>query len=397
MQKKLDVDRNSNDDSSENSKKTSTRKGKHIILGIDGTWQAAFRDIFQSNVYRMNLALNFEDETADRKPQIFIYSAGVGTANRSSQTIAGATGEGLGAIILEAYINLVANYVPGDKIYIFGFSRGAFAARALSGLISFSGLLKANSSSLIEHAWRYYTGEEPKINYSDSKSDNTHQDVSIEFLGVWDTVSGPFKRERLLKKYRFENLRLDRIVKRGVHIISIDESRGGYLPIHWEGCRHETQVMEQIWMPGVHADIGGGYGDAFLSTASLLMMIDKLAQYCPELSFDTGYIEGTLLDIIENQDVVVNDERTGFWRLFGRSIVRNIESHALRHHTQHPLVDLLRTKKIKFKSAYAGYMPSFHVPNDTGQLPPASFHPGSWYIRKLKSVLDKRFLPPPQD
>lgn len=105
-------------------------KGKHIILGIDGTWQAAFRDVFQSNVFRLNLAMNFEDRSDDRKPQIFIYSAGVGTANRSSQTIAGATGEGLSAIVLEAYINLVANYVPGDKIYIFGFSRGAFAARA---------------------------------------------------------------------------------------------------------------------------------------------------------------------------------------------------------------------------------------------------------------------------
>src|ERR1700761_6244072 len=97
-------------------------KGKHLILGIDGTWQAAFKDIFQSNVYRLNLALNYQDETPEKKPQIFIYSAGVGTSNRSSQMIAGVTGEGIASIILEAYINLVANYVPGDKIYIFGFS-----------------------------------------------------------------------------------------------------------------------------------------------------------------------------------------------------------------------------------------------------------------------------------
>jgi uncharacterized protein (DUF2235 family) len=256
-----------------------TRKGKHIILGIDGTWQAAFRDPFQSNVHRMNISLNFEDDTPDRKPQIFIYSAGVGTANRSSQTIAGATGEGMGAIILESYINLASNYVPGDRIYIFGFSRGAFAARALTGLISHSGLLEANSLSLTEHAWKYFTGESSQFDYSQHKADATYQDVSVEFLGVWDTVSGPFKREQILQKYRFKNLLLDPIVKTGVHIISIDESRGDYLPIPWLGRSNETQNMEQIWMPGVHADIGGGYSEAFLSTASLLLMIDKLSEH----------------------------------------------------------------------------------------------------------------------
>ena len=293
-------------------------KGKHIVLGIDGTWQAAFRDIFQSNVYRLNLALNYEDETQETNPQIFIYSAGVGTANRSSQVIAGATGEGLASIILEAYVNLVANYVPGDKIYIFGFSRGAFAARALSGMISHSGLLKANSSSLIEHAWRDFTNYEPKLDYSQLKAANTYKDVKIEFLGVWDTVSGPYKKEELLKRYRFDDLMLDRCVKHGVHIISIDDSRKEYSPIPWEG-RHANQTMDQIWLPGVHGDVGGGYSDAALSTISLLLMIDKLAEYYSKLSFDTSYIEDTLLSIVDSQDIVINDERDGFWRYFGRS------------------------------------------------------------------------------
>lgn len=371
------------------------RQGKHIILGIDGTWQAAFRDIFQSNVYRLNLALNFEDETPERKPQIFIYSAGVGTANRSSQTIAGATGEGLAAIVLEAYINLVANYVPGDKIYIFGFSRGAFAARALSGMISYSGLLKADSSSLIEHAWRFFTGEE-KINYAAVKADNTHPGIEIEFLGVWDTVSGPFKREQLLEKYRFRNLQLDRKVKCGVHILSIDDSRRDYTPIPWEGCSHSGQIMEQIWMPGVHADIGGGYPEAFLSTTSLLLMIDKLAQYCPELSFDRNYIQNTLLDTVETLDVVVNDERTGFWRFFGRTVARNITDHVLNRHVEHPLVNLLRKRKIKFKGTQRAYSPSFSLPKTTGQLAPADFHPNSWYLQKLKSILEGKFPSAPR-
>jgi uncharacterized protein (DUF2235 family) len=374
---------------------TAIAKGKHIILGIDGTWQAAFRDPFQSNVHRMNIALNFEDDTSDRKPQIFIYSAGVGTANRSSQTIAGATGEGMGAIILEAYINLSSNYVPGDKIYIFGFSRGAFAARALTGLISYCGLLKANSLWLTERAWNHFRGESGDFNYPEAAADATYRDVRVQFLGVWDTVSGPFKREQLLRRYRFENLKLDPIVKTGVHIISIDESRGDYAPIPWEGRSNDTQIMEQIWMPGVHADIGGGYGAAFLSTASLLMMIDKLAEHCPELSFDTNYIEKTLLDIVDKQDPVINDERKGFWKYFGRSLVRRIESASLDHHKQHPLVELLRQRKIKVKSGYTAYLPRFLVSNKAGQLPAAEFHSMSWYVQKLKSILDRRFPQPP--
>jgi uncharacterized protein (DUF2235 family) len=378
---------------SDNSKYTSGEppcQGKHIILGIDGTWQAAFRDIFQSNVYRLNLALNFQDETPEQKPQIFIYSAGVGTANRSAQTFAGATGEGLSAIILEAYINLVANYVPGDKIYIFGFSRGAFAARALSAMISYSGLLKADSSSLIEHAWRFFTGAQETLGFAAIKAANVHPGVQIEFLGVWDTVSGPFKRKRLLEKYRFKDLKLDRNVKCGVHVVSIDDSRRDYAPIPWEGTLHNGQIMEQIWMPGVHADIGGGYADAFLSTTSLLLMIDKLAQYCPELSFDENYVENTLLDIIQTQDIVVNDERTGFWRYFGRTVARNIESHVLNRHMQHPLVDLLRKRRIKFKGAQREYSPSFSLPNTSVHLSPATFHSRSWYLQKLKSILETR-------
>jgi hypothetical protein len=370
------------------------RKGKHIILGIDGTWQAAFRDPFQSNVHRMNIALNFEDATPDRKPQVFIYSAGVGTANRSSQTIAGATGEGMGAIILEAYINLASNYVPGDNIYIFGFSRGAFAARALTGLISYCGLLKANSLWLTEHAWNHFRGESTNFNYPEAAAGATNPDVRVQFLGVWDTVSGPFKRELLLRRYRFENLKLDPIVKTGVHIISIDESRGDYAPIPWEGRSYDTQNMEQIWMPGVHADIGGGYSAAFLSTASLLLMIDKLAEHCPELSFDTNYIDKTLLDIIDKEDPVINDERKGFWKFFGRSLVRKIESASLDHHRQHPLVELLRKREISVKSRRAKYMPGFFVSSKSGQLPAAEFHPMSWYAKKLQSILHRRFPPP---
>ena len=186
---------------------------------------------------------------------------------------AGEFGDGFDQSILHAYINLVSNYIPGDKIYIFGFSRGAVTARALTGFISHSGLLKANNSAHIEHAWNFFTGQHQKFDYASQQSENTHPDVRIEFLGVWDTVSGPYKRDEQLKRYRFTGQRLDPSVNHGVHIISIDETREAFTPIIWTGCSHDAQALEQIWLPGVHCDVGGGYQDAFLSTLSLITMI----------------------------------------------------------------------------------------------------------------------------
>ena len=101
---------------------------KRIFIGIDGTSNSAYFDKFYSNVYRMDLALAFKNR--DKTPQIFLYFNGVGTASYKYLGLLGkAFGEGLDQLILQAYVNIVANYEPGDKIYVFGFSRGSVAAR----------------------------------------------------------------------------------------------------------------------------------------------------------------------------------------------------------------------------------------------------------------------------
>ena len=95
------------------------RRDKHIMLEIDGTWQAAYSDVFQSNVFRLNLSLNYRDYIIGGTSQIFIYSSGLGTATNGGKFLAGALGDGLDQSIKLAYINLVSNYVPGDRIYLF--------------------------------------------------------------------------------------------------------------------------------------------------------------------------------------------------------------------------------------------------------------------------------------
>jgi hypothetical protein len=365
-------------------KSKTRRTHKHIILGIDGTWQSAFSDVFHSNVFRLNIALNFRDATDSKNSQIFIYSSGLGTMDKIGKYSAGVFGDGFDESILQAYINLVSNYRPGDKIYIFGFSRGAVIARALTGFITHSGLLKANSTAHIEHAWNYFTHKKQKFDYASQIGSIAHQNVKIEFLGVWDTVSGPHKKDELLKRYRFTNRKLDPSIKHGVHIISVDETRRAFAPIAWSGCSDGEQVLEQIWLPGVHCDIGGGYEDAFLSTISLLTMVDKLAEYCPELSFDKKYIEQGLLPIVIKEDVVVNDEWKNFPRFSGKNARTGTEAS---HASAHPLIKMLMSSQVTVRGEERLYNPPYWK---GAALAETIFASGSWYAQKVEAILKKR-------
>lgn len=362
--------------------------GKHIFIGLDGTWQAAFKDPFKSNVHRLNVALDNRDSCDPKKPQIFIYSAGVGTYNRSSKLYAGATGEGLNALILEAYINLASNYEPGDKIYIFGFSRGAFAARALTGFISHAGLLKADHLAHVEDAWIDFTDRKKAIrDYQSLKFGAVHPNVKIEFLGVWDTVIGVFMKRRYLRRYHFEGLQPVKMVGTTVHIMSADDSRWEYKPIPFE--RRDGRVLEQIWMPGVHSDIGGGYKEAFLSTISLIAMIDKLKEHCPDISFDNKYIQSVLLEALNTNDAIVNNERNGLRRWLGIPLSRRIDNAA--HHMTHPLIEMLKKiKEIVYKGRSKPYVPSATFPSNQ-DLRETSFCDDSWYRKKVERLLRRKF------
>src|SRR4029077_2378353 len=284
---------------------------KRIFIGIDGTANSAFFDKFYSNVYRINLAL--QCRTDDGSPQPFFYFSGVGTASYKWLGLLGkAFGEGIDTLILQAYVNLVSNYEPGDKIYVFGFSRGAIAARALTGLISRSGLVRYEHSPSIGAAWRHFL-DDPNENYAAHKRELTHEGVAVDFLGVWDTVNGispgAAKKKSLFRQLRFTDFNLDSSVKSGVHILSIDDTRKFFEPTPWDKVSKVTQKMEQIWMPGVHSDIGGGYSKSFISTVSLLTMLDRLREHCPDVGFDKKYIDG-LVDSLsdDGRDIVINNE-----------------------------------------------------------------------------------------
>ena len=171
-------------------------------------------------------------------------------------------GRGLSAQIQEAYGVLAARYRPGDRIYMFGYSRGAFAVRLLSGIIDRVGLLRSEfaTTRYVDRVWRRYRGSRRS---EDFKSRFCHVDVKINMMGIYDTVSAlsvnlPWIAQILPNNYSFHNHRMSDCVLAGYHALALDETRAAYAPERWEadetGAPHE---MEQVWFSGSHADVGG--------------------------------------------------------------------------------------------------------------------------------------------
>ena len=171
-------------------------------------------------------------------------------------------GRGLSAQIQEAYGVLAARYRPGDRIYMFGYSRGAFAVRSLSGIIDRVGLLRSEfaTTRYVDRVWRRYRGSRRS---EDFKSRYCHGDVKINMMGIYDTVSAlsvnlPWFAQILPDNYSFHNHRISDCVLAGYHALALDETRAAYAPERWEadetGAPHE---MEQVWFSGSHADVGG--------------------------------------------------------------------------------------------------------------------------------------------
>lgn len=198
-------------------------------------------------------------------------------------------GLGISRNIRKAYEFLVDCYKPGDEIWIFGFSRGAFTARSLAGMLRDCGLLKRANRNQIGTAMALY-----RDRYDDTAPDaprarifrNTYSfEPGIKFIGVWDTVGSlgvpgiHLWLARLLGiEWQFHDVELSRSVENAYHALAIHEKRSDFVPTLWQkqdwpGA--SQQNLEQMWFAGVHSDIGGGYETTGLSDISLLWMIEK--------------------------------------------------------------------------------------------------------------------------
>lgn len=325
---------------------------KNIIICIDGTTNAtevAPGEPTPSNVLLFARALKTVDKAS--APQIVNYIRGVGTdvsAGPVGRTAASARGTGLSQIVQNAYEFLTNNYEADDYVYILGFSRGAAAARSLSGFTELFGVLPRSLMNTFPVAWDYYntpptdrsmsaltaesrtlaqiakqgeslraaheteceTGreqiEQPLDNYPHAPlfqprrdggqlrqgvDDDQYVAMPLHFVGVWDTV---FHAD----SEGFHESRLAWNVGSAYQALAIHELRDDFPPVLWERkCRHQT--VRQTWFTGSHSDVGGGNGNVGLSSITLDWMIARARSHPHvraghELTFDVSFLKAVL-------------------------------------------------------------------------------------------------------
>lgn len=257
-----------------------------IVICSDGTWDSADQDkvdgqIIVSNV--LKIACRLKKVKADGSRQIVYYDQGVGTRDVFDKIGGGAFGDGLEANVNDAYRFLIANYEPGDCIYLFGFSRGAYTARSIAGMIRHCGILRRDTVRQYPEAKALYLkGTKPddpeavkfRTDYA------IEPDTPIQCVGVWDTVGAlgiPVEAFAGLneKKYQFLDTGLSRVVKFAFHALAIDEHRKPFLPTLWTTAPDPAQTVRQVWFAGAHSDVGGGYQEHGLSDIVLDWMMDS--------------------------------------------------------------------------------------------------------------------------
>jgi uncharacterized protein (DUF2235 family) len=269
---------------------------KRLVVFLDGTWNSVNSN---TNVWRMRALC--ASTGSDGKPQLVYYGIGV------NGFLGGVFGQGLDDNIRLAYEWLVENYNDGDEIYIFGFSRGAYTARALAGLVAIDGILKPGSpigvGELFERykqgdlniwqlgdkqkkagdAARFTTKEEWLLKYS--------RPVEVKFVGVWDTVGSVGWKTgniRGVSRSQFDYLQTGlRIhILNAYHALAIDEHRDDFSPTLWDRRLSKGKgdvvaqprllaSVEQRWFVGAHANVGGGYETDLLAQAPLRWMMKK--------------------------------------------------------------------------------------------------------------------------
>lgn len=313
--------------------------GKNIVLLSDGTGNSSSK-LFKTNVWRLYEALDLSDPQS----QIAYYDDGVGTSSfKLFAILGGVFGFGLKRNVIDIYSFCCRNYADGDRIYGFGFSRGAFTMRLVAGLIAREGLVPydGNEADLARHAASAYRDYRKRFNSTKGlvdffryvrdqvvtayraairvkqydKSQQTEV-PAIRFMGLWDTVDaygGPIEEITRAIDYWYWPLSMpDRFmnakVHRACHALALEDERDAFRPVIWDerytrradqklhaidfGWQPDVepewetklkpidrQRLSQVWFVGVHSDVGGGYPQDGLAHVTLDWMIDRAEPY----------------------------------------------------------------------------------------------------------------------
>jgi uncharacterized protein (DUF2235 family) len=304
---------------------------KNIAIFCDGTWQHIDQP-HPTNV--ANLARASLSTSPLGQTQTVYYDDGVGVGqgvlDAATHLIGGALGQGLDYKIVRAYEHLVLNYELDDRVFVFGFSRGAYTARSLVGLVRWAGILKRENAGRVFEAMSLYRSRPSKDSgpeaeqafraqarafrdqysiHSDAFTENKAYDPNdpasltpgshcswIQYVGVWDTVgslgipSNFLLSDLIDEKYHFYDTSLSQFVRSARHAVSIDERRKTFEPSLWDnidalntnanaaGLEHTLRPYQQSWFPGGHGAVGGGEADGGISLAPMLWVAEGAAR-----------------------------------------------------------------------------------------------------------------------
>jgi len=249
--------------------------GKRIVVLCDGTWNTP-KD--NTNVYRLyqHISSHITDDT-----KVF-YDRGVGSRWYSA-FVGGLFGVGVGKNIRQGYQFIAEHYEVDDEIWLFGFSRGAFTARSLAGMLNRVGLTSDASDSSVSQAYDLYKQAKAVVQHAMFKVTKART-VDVNFIGVFDTVGALGVPGNYAERCEFKWLdtQLGRNVKHAYHAMALDEHRP-YFDVTFWAEPHRGKVwgknVEQRWFIGAHANVGGGYSDRqnALADFPLNWMITKMS------------------------------------------------------------------------------------------------------------------------
>lgn len=293
---------------------------------MDGTMSNASTYTNVSKLYNLSIL-------QDRKNVNATYIVGVG--NKGPGVI---DGVGIGITVKDAYLFLSRNYKleRGDEIFIFGFSRGAYASRILAGLIHVAGITDLNNipvedqKKYIKKIYRAFKGDQTIYNRRKDITAITGvvpTSVDVEFMGLWDTVEAlgvpNFKEDYNITNKKYVDQLCN--IKRASHAMSINDDRASiftpklltetYLTSKCKKPVKIDEVVNEVWFAGAHSDVGGGYKDTVIDAVSLNWMISEISPYnlVPE---DTN--------VYENSNGIIHDPDNGKMNFLYKSNYRNI-------------------------------------------------------------------------
>ncbi len=313
------------------------RMAKNIVFFSDGTGNDDAVDGDNTNVVMLwRRALN------DGQRQVTEYDPGVGTRKRDF--IGKPTGKGISDNIVDGYAFIAQYYESGDRIFLFGFSRGAYTVRSLASFIELCGVVERKgpvgtdvSEDAIDDAYSVYKIEDKAKQkkraaefrnrqvYAEHRDESDREKRAVHFIGVWDTVRAlgvtvnGRNIEVPLLEHRFHNHDLSPYVRYAYHALSIHDRRRTHHPTIWNEPTEAQkaggpQSFEQVWFPGMHRDVGGGYNERGLANITLRWMMKRALAADPPLLLSPEFAADPYKGLTINVHDVPHDSRGSLWR-----------------------------------------------------------------------------------